>query len=51
LALHPEFSRLGPPADEELSWGGCVNAEGDLVLLPHRHNTDGFYVARLVRKG
>ncbi len=51
LALHPEFSRLGPPGDGEVPWGGCVNAQGDLVLLPHRHNTDGFYVARLVRKG
>jgi 16S rRNA (cytosine967-C5)-methyltransferase len=51
LALHPEFSRLGPPPEAEVPWGDCVNAQGDLVLLPHRHNTDGFYVARLVRKG
>lgn len=51
LALHPEFSRLGPPAEAEVPWGDCVNAHGDLVLLPHRHNTDGFYVARLGRKG
>ena len=51
LALHPEFERVGPPRVDGLSWDGCVNAEGDLVLLPHRHNTDGFYVARLRRKG
>lgn len=51
LALHPEFERVGPPPVDGLSWDGCVNAEGDLVLLPHRHNTDGFYVARLRRKG
>ncbi len=51
LALHPEFERVAPPGVDGLSWDDCVNAEGDLVLLPHRHNTDGFYVARLRRKG
>ena len=32
----------GFPAD-------CLGAEGDLLTLPHRHGTDGFYAARLVR--
>jgi 16S rRNA (cytosine967-C5)-methyltransferase len=32
----------GFPAD-------CLGPEGDLLTLPHRHGTDGFYAARLVR--
>jgi 16S rRNA (cytosine967-C5)-methyltransferase len=28
---------------------GLLTAEGDLLTLPHRHGTDGFYAARLVR--
>jgi 16S rRNA (cytosine967-C5)-methyltransferase len=32
----------GFPAD-------CLGAEGDLLTLPHRHGTDGFYAARFVR--
>ena len=32
----------GFPAD-------CLGAEGDLLTLPHRHGTDGFYAARLLR--
>jgi 16S rRNA (cytosine967-C5)-methyltransferase len=32
----------GFPAD-------VLTAEGDLLTLPHRHGTDGFYAARLVR--
>jgi 16S rRNA (cytosine967-C5)-methyltransferase len=33
---------VGFPAD-------CLGAEGDLLTLPHRHGTDGFYAARFVR--
>jgi 16S rRNA (cytosine967-C5)-methyltransferase len=28
---------------------GVLTPEGDLLTLPHRHGTDGFYAARLVR--
>jgi 16S rRNA (cytosine967-C5)-methyltransferase len=28
---------------------GVLTAEGDLLTLPSRHGTDGFYAARLVR--
>ncbi len=28
---------------------GLLTPEGDLLTLPHRHGTDGFYAARLVR--
>jgi 16S rRNA (cytosine967-C5)-methyltransferase len=45
LAGHPEYcrepSRTVPP--------DCLSPEGDLVLLPHRHGTDGAYAARLRR--
>jgi 16S rRNA (cytosine967-C5)-methyltransferase len=29
----------------------ALTAEGDLLTLPHRHGADGFYAARMVRKG
>jgi 16S rRNA (cytosine967-C5)-methyltransferase len=29
--------------------GDVLTAEGDLLTLPHRHGTDGFYAARLLR--
>jgi 16S rRNA (cytosine967-C5)-methyltransferase len=29
--------------------GDVLTAEGDLLTLPHRHGTDGFYASRLVR--
>jgi 16S rRNA (cytosine967-C5)-methyltransferase len=32
----------GLPAD-------VLDAEGDLLTLPHRHGADGFFAARLVR--
>ena len=34
----------GPPFPQ-----GLLTAEGDLLTLPHRHGTDGFYAARMVR--
>jgi len=45
LTRHPEFRRdpsRAVPAE-------CLSPEGDLVLLPHRHGTDGAYGARLRR--
>jgi 16S rRNA (cytosine967-C5)-methyltransferase len=45
LTRHPEFRRdpsRTVPAE-------CLSPEGDLVLLPHRHGTDGAYAARLRR--
>ncbi|MEM1349537.1 MAG: transcription antitermination factor NusB, partial [Myxococcota bacterium] len=47
LAAHPEFSRAGAPELEALE--GYVDARGDLVVDPARHDTDAFYAARLVR--
>ncbi len=46
-ALHPEFSRAKRSLTQEVDWSGCLNEYGDLLLLPHRHDTDGFYVALL----
>lgn len=50
LAAQPGFRRAtrdemavnGVPAD-------VLNGEGDMALLPHRHGTDGFYGAVLIR--
>lgn len=43
LASHPDF-RLVPFTIGELSAN-----DGDLTLYPHRHHTDGFYIANLER--
>lgn len=44
LAAHPEFAREPAPVPEELR-----SADGELVTLPHRNGTDGFYAAVLRR--
>jgi 16S rRNA (cytosine967-C5)-methyltransferase len=54
LADQTGFRRF--PAADALSacgvgWEGLVDREGDLQLLPHRHGTDGFYGAVLVKEG
>jgi 16S rRNA (cytosine967-C5)-methyltransferase len=47
LAGDPRFRRDDPgPAPAEL-----LTPEGDLMLLPHRHGTDGAYAVRLRRIG
>ncbi len=43
LAAHPDFA-LAPFTVGELS------AEGMLTFLPHVHGTDGFFVAKMIRK-
>lgn len=48
LSAHPEFEREPPPAGP-VDWTGLLDERGDLLLLPHRHGTDGFYAARLRR--
>jgi 16S rRNA (cytosine967-C5)-methyltransferase len=50
LAAHPGFVRLA--ADEILAAQGIrIELSGpDLQLLPHRHDTDGFYAAVLERR-
>jgi len=46
LAAHPDFSRdPAPRVPAEL-----ITAAGDLLLLPHRHQLDGAYAARLWRR-
>ncbi len=40
------FRRSAPPA---VLPGDALTPEGDLLTLPHRHGTDGFYACRLVR--
>ena len=43
LARHPEF------VTEEFTVGGCSSQGGMLTLWPHRHGTDGFFMAKLRR--
>jgi 16S rRNA (cytosine967-C5)-methyltransferase len=48
LAGHPDFT-LAPAAEVLASHGIAV--DGDFLhLLPHRHNTDGFFAAVLDKK-
>lgn len=44
LGAHPEFTRESAPVPDALR-----SAQGELVTLPHRHGTDGFYAAVLRR--
>lgn len=50
LGKHPEFSVM--PASEELGeeLGAKVTRNGFLRLFPHKHGTDGFFGAILVRR-
>ena len=43
ITEHPDF------AYESFTLGGIYAKDGRLTLLPHIHNTDGFYIA-LIRK-
>ena len=43
LAAHPEFSA------EDFTVGGLSSSGGMLTLWPHRHGTDGFFMAKLRR--
>lgn len=43
LKRHPEFRA------EDFSVGGCPSQGGMLTLWPHRHGTDGFFMAKLRR--
>ena len=43
LAEHPEFSA------EDFALGGLSSQNGMLTLWPHRHGTDGFFMAKLRR--
>ena len=46
LARHPDFRALPAPEVWPSAVGGtCPTRETCLVLLPHRHGTDGFFVA------
>ncbi|MDR7483026.1 MAG: 16S rRNA (cytosine(967)-C(5))-methyltransferase RsmB [Armatimonadota bacterium] len=53
LGRHPEFRFDSLPATVPRTVNGwpLEGAEaGEVLLLPHRHDTDGFYVARLARR-
>lgn len=45
LASHPNFTK------ESFAVGGLSSEDGELTLYPHRHKTDGFYIAKLRRSG
>jgi 16S rRNA (cytosine967-C5)-methyltransferase len=49
LARAPEF-RVAPAAECPTEARGLIGADGFLRCLPHVHDTDGFFAARLVRR-
>jgi 16S rRNA (cytosine967-C5)-methyltransferase len=50
LAAHPEW-QIDPPAKPDTLPPDVRLPSGCVRLLPHRHNTDGFFAARLVKQG
>ncbi len=50
LAAHPEFA-LAAPDDPAVDWARFLDGEGLLRTWPHRHDADGFFAARLRRRG
>jgi 16S rRNA (cytosine967-C5)-methyltransferase len=47
LDRHPEFGR----ERNEIFRGALTSPEGDLMILPQRHQMDGAFAARLRRVG
>ena len=51
LAAHPEFEPVAPAGLLGQDRAAALGAGAEEVqLLPHRHGTDGFYIAGLRRK-
>lgn len=50
LERHPDWRRAGAPG-APFEWDEFIDDDGDLVLAPHTHDTDGFYACRLQRSG
>ena len=48
IARRPDFTREA--STSAISWKTVEDVGGDLLLHPHRHGTDGFYAARLLRR-
>jgi 16S rRNA (cytosine967-C5)-methyltransferase len=51
LEVHDAFERAELPDTIDWKGLGLVTDEGDLLLQPHPHGTDGFYACRLRRVG
>lgn len=50
LRIHTDFARELPGVFRDLFPGDAITSAGDIMLLPNRHGTDGFFIARL-KKG
>lgn len=49
LERHPEFAIDAPASESGVPWGDLVDETGCVSVWPHRHETDGFFLARLRR--
>lgn len=48
LDRHPNYKRA--PLPPGIDWSPLLDDNGDLEVVPHRHGTDAFFAARLVRE-
>lgn len=52
LASHPDYAAVPPAESMNEEVKSCVTEEGyGIQILPHKFNSDGFYIARLKRLG
>jgi 16S rRNA (cytosine967-C5)-methyltransferase len=51
LENNKEFELIGPPKQSDVNWNPLINDRGMYCSFPHIHDTDGFFAARLKRKG
>lgn len=53
LSGHPEFAAedITPFLPEDWGWAAEDAKKGFVTLLPHKTETDGFFIARMTRKG
>ncbi|MBU1240950.1 16S rRNA (cytosine(967)-C(5))-methyltransferase RsmB [Myxococcota bacterium] len=50
LERHPDFILDSAPKWSPIDWGPLTNDQGCLTIWPQRHNGDGFFAARLIRR-
>jgi 16S rRNA (cytosine967-C5)-methyltransferase len=51
LIAHPQFERAKPEATADPAVRPFVDARGDLHTWPPEHDVDGFYAAKIIRRG
>jgi 16S rRNA (cytosine967-C5)-methyltransferase len=50
LKLHPEFQLEPLPSNKLVKWTEIIDKDGFFSILPHKHDSDGFFGARMRKK-